>query len=81
MVFDPTLSGLKNSLWDTKFMILSMSSLLMMVGPNTYMFNIDVGGNFYKFLFYRFRQSIAEWIWDIIWYMRSTRKKHLSEST
>ena len=49
MVFDATLSGLNNYLWDPNFMLPSMGSLLMIVGPETYMVDLDFGEMFYKF--------------------------------
>ena len=49
MVFEATVSGLNNSLWDPKFMLLPMGSLLMMLGPETHIVNIDVGEMFYNF--------------------------------
>ena len=42
MVFDATLSGLNNYLWDPNFMLLSMSSLLVIVGQDTHMVDIYV---------------------------------------
>ena len=49
MVFDAIISGLKDSLWAPKFMLPSMSILLMMVGPEMHMFDLDVGKMFYEF--------------------------------
>ena len=43
MVFDATVSKIKNSLWDTKSIFPPMGSLIMMVGPYTHMVNLDVG--------------------------------------
>ena len=42
MVFDATVSGLKYSLWAPNFMLQSMGSLFMMVGPEAHMVNLDV---------------------------------------
>ena len=36
MVFDATVSGHNDSLWSPKFLLTSMSSFLIMVGPETY---------------------------------------------
>ena len=44
MVFEATVSGFNGSLWYPKFMLPSMGSLLMMVGPKTHMVDLDVGG-------------------------------------
>ena len=49
MVFDATTSGLNDSLWAPNFTFLSMVSLIMMVGLETHMFNLDFGGVFYSF--------------------------------
>ena len=49
MVFDETVSGLEDSLWDPNFMLPSMGSLRMMVVPETHMVEIDVGEMFYNF--------------------------------
>ena len=49
MVFDATVSGLNDYLWDTNFMLPSMGSLIIMVGPDKHMVNIDVGEMFYNF--------------------------------
>ena len=49
MVFDATVSGLNDYLRDTKFMLPSMGSLIIMVGPDKHMVNIDVGEMFYNF--------------------------------
>ena len=49
MVFDTTLRRLNNFLWDPKFMLLSMGSLLMIVGTETIMVDLDVGEMFYNF--------------------------------
>ena len=48
-VFDETVSRLRDSLWDTNFMFLSIRSLLMMVGLETHMVDLDVGEMFYNF--------------------------------
>ena len=42
-VFDATVSGIKNSLWDPNVMLPSTGSLIMMVGPDTHMVDIYVG--------------------------------------
>ena len=49
MVFDATVIGLNNSLWDTNFMLPSMVSFIMMVGSEMHMVNLDVGEMFYNF--------------------------------
>ena len=49
MVFDATVSGLNNYLSETHFMLPSMRSLLMMVGPETHMVDLDVEEIFYNF--------------------------------
>ena len=46
MVFDTTISGLNESMWDPNFMLTVMGSFLMMVGPDTHTVDIDVGGMF-----------------------------------
>ena len=43
MVFDETVSGLNDYLWGPNFMLRSLVSLLMMVGPETQIEDIDVG--------------------------------------
>ena len=43
MVFDATVSELNNYLWDPNFMLPSMGSFLIMVGPKTPMVDLDVG--------------------------------------
>ena len=49
MVFDATMRGHNNSLWDPNFMLRSMSGFILMVGPETYMVDLNVGGMFYNF--------------------------------
>ena len=49
IVFDATVSGLNDYLWDPNFVLPPMGSLLMMVGPKTYMVDLDVGEIFYYF--------------------------------
>ena len=49
MVLDTTVSRLNDYLWATNFMLPPMDILLMMVGPNTHMINLDVGEMFYNF--------------------------------
>ena len=49
MVFDATMSGINDSLWDSKCMLPSMGIFLMMVGSETHMFDLDVGEMFYNF--------------------------------
>ena len=49
LVFDATISGLTKYLWGPNFMLLSMVSLLMMVGPETHIVNLYVGEMFYNF--------------------------------
>ena len=79
MVFDATLSGLNNSLWDTNSMLPSMGSLVMMVGPETHMINMDVGGGgFITSYFHLCWPSIAEYIWNPIWGIIRTIKEQLS---
>ena len=41
MVFDATLSGLKNYLWDPNLFFLSMYSLLVMVGLEKHILDLD----------------------------------------
>ena len=36
MVFDVTVIGVNDSLWDPKLMLSSMGNLIMMVGPETH---------------------------------------------
>ena len=50
MAFDETVSGLNNSIWAPKFMLPSMGSLLIMVGLDMQMVDLDVGEIFYNFL-------------------------------
>ena len=49
MVFDATVSGRNDCLWDPNFMLTSMVGFLMMVVPEMHMFDRDVGGMFYNF--------------------------------
>ena len=49
MVFDTTVSVLNDSLRDPNFMLLSMGSLLMMLGPEMHMVDLNVGETFYNF--------------------------------
>ena len=49
MVFDANLSRLNNSLWDPNFLLPSMVSLLVVVGLETHMVDLDVGLMFYNF--------------------------------
>ena len=49
ILFYVTVSGLKDSLWDTNFMLPSMGSFIMMVGPEMHMVDLDVEEMFYKF--------------------------------
>ena len=49
MVFDATVSGLNNTLWDPNFILPSMGIFLMMVGLETHMDNLYAGGIFYNF--------------------------------
>ena len=49
MLFDATVSVPNDYLWNPNFMLTSMGSFLMMVGPETHMVNLDVGGKFYNF--------------------------------
>ena len=51
MVFDATLRKI-NSLWNTKLMLPSMGSFLIMVVPKTQMVDLDVGEMFYNFRMY-----------------------------
>ena len=78
MVFDETVSGLNDFLWYPNFMLPSMGSLLMMVGPEMHMVNLDVGEFFIRFYFHWLLPSIAEWILDPIWSIRSTAKEDIS---
>ena len=78
MVFDEILSRLNDYLRDRNLMLQSMGSLLMMVVPKTHMVNLSVGEIFFiNFEFLRYWKSIAEWIWDLIWGIRSTGKEHI----
>ena len=43
MVFDSTISGINDSLWDPNFMLPPTVSLLTMVGPETHMVDLYVG--------------------------------------
>ena len=43
MMFDATVSKLNGSMWAPNFTLLSMGSLLVMVGPETHMVDLDVG--------------------------------------
>ena len=52
MVFDATVIRFNNYLWASNFMLLSMVSLLMMVGPKIHMVNLDVEGMFHIFRIY-----------------------------
>ena len=47
MVFNVTIRGLNNLLWDTNFMFPLMGSLLMIFVTNIHMVNLDVGEIFY----------------------------------
>ena len=49
MVFYATVSGLNDYLWDPKSMLTSMGSLIMMVGPEMHMVDLDAGEFFYIF--------------------------------
>ena len=49
MEFDATVSRINDSLWASNFIFPSMGSLLMMVGPETYMVDIDSREIFYNF--------------------------------
>ena len=51
---------LKNPLWDQNFTLLSMGSLVMMVGPEMHMVELDVGEIFITFDFNWCWPSIAE---------------------
>ena len=52
MVFDEIISGLNNYLWDPKFMVSSMGSLLVIMGLETHMVYLDSGEVFYNFRLY-----------------------------
>ena len=43
MVFDATVSIIKDSLWNPNFIFLSMGSFLMIVGPKMHMVSLDFG--------------------------------------
>ena len=43
VVLDATVSGLNDTLWYPKFMLPSMGSFIMMVGPQTHMVYLDIG--------------------------------------
>ena len=49
MMFDATVSVLNGSLWAPNFMLPSMGSFIMMVGPETHMVDLDIGEMFYNF--------------------------------
>ena len=49
MVFNATLSGLKNYLWAPNCVLPLMGSFTMMVGPKTHMVDLDVERIFYNF--------------------------------
>ena len=49
MVFDATVSGINDYLWDPNFMFPSMVSLLMMVGLEMHIVDLDAGEMFYNF--------------------------------
>ena len=49
MVFDATVSGINNSMWNPNLTFPSMGILLMMVGPQTHMVYVDVGEMFHNF--------------------------------
>ena len=63
MVFDVTMSGFNDYLWAPNFMLPSIGSFIMMVGMETHMVDIDVGGGVIIFDFHRYWPSIAECIW------------------
>ena len=46
MLFGAALGGINDSLWDSKSTLLSMGSLLMIVGSETHMVDLDVGEMF-----------------------------------
>ena len=50
MVFDATARVINDPLWSPKFMLPSMGGLLIMVGRETHMVDLDVGEMFYNFL-------------------------------
>ena len=78
IMFYTTVSGINNSLWDPNFVVTSMGSYLIMVGPETHMVDLDVGKMFITFDFHWCWPSITECIWDPIWVIRRTVKEHLS---
>ena len=43
MMFDATVSVLNGSLWDPNFMLPSMGSFIMIVGPETHVVDLDIG--------------------------------------
>ena len=49
MVFDATVSGINNGLWEPNFMIPVVAILFMVVGPETHMVYLDAGDMFYNF--------------------------------
>ena len=49
MVFDANMSGINVSLWYPNLMLPVIGSLLMIVGPEMHMVDIDVGDMFYNF--------------------------------
>ena len=46
MVFDTEVRGLNEALWYPNFIILVVESIIVMVGPNTHMVDLDVGEMF-----------------------------------
>ena len=66
MVFNVTVSGLNDSLWDPNLILPSMGSFLMMACPETHVVDLDVGEMFITFNFHRCWPIIEEWIWDPI---------------
>ena len=66
MVFNVTVSGLNDSLWDPNLILPSMGSFRMMACPETHVVDLDVGEMFITFSFHRCWPIIEEWIWDTI---------------
>ena len=77
MVFYVTVSGLNKYLRFPNFMSPSICSLLMMMGPQTHMVDLDSGEIFTTFGSTRCWQIIIEWVWYLIWGTRSNIKEQL----
>ena len=76
MVFGEMASRIDDYLWYPKLMLPVMDSLLMMMGPDEHMAEIDVGEMFYNLDYIRCWRNNVEWTWDLIWFTRGTGKEH-----